>query len=75
MDLQTEPGSSPSTLVNTPIFSDFLGTLGASGEGTSQLDTQGPLPPGASELTMYFAYFLNMPIDYASNPVAIDIMP
>ena len=64
------------TLVNTPAFQDFMGTLGAKdGSAVAVLDTFGPLPPGTAGLTLFFAYALNAPWDYASNPVSLEIVP
>jgi hypothetical protein len=59
--------------LNTPLFSAFLATLDASGRSTAQLNTGGPMPPGSAGHTMYFAYALNNPFDFASNPVSIGI--
>jgi len=60
-------------LANTPFFSNFLGTLDSNGRGTATLT----LPPGtgAAGLSMYYAYALCLPWDFASNPVQIDIVP
>jgi hypothetical protein len=37
--------------------------------------TVGPLPPVAVGITMHFAYALNGPWDFASNPVGVEIVP
>jgi hypothetical protein len=60
-------------LINTPIFMDFLGALDASGTATAQVNA----PPilGFAGVTMHYAYALNNPFDFVSNPVAIEIVP
>ena len=57
---------------NTQLFLDFMGTLDAMGSGAAQMNL-GPVP-GFAPLTMYFAYALNKPWDFASNPVGIEIV-
>ncbi len=61
------------TLVNSPIFQDFMGALDGNGNATAAFN----LPPitGVSGINMYFAYALNKPWDYASNPVSVSIDP
>jgi Tol biopolymer transport system component len=59
-------------LMNTPVFANFYGTLDASGSGAAQFNA--PAMPGAAGLTMYFAYALCNPWDFASNPVEIEIL-
>lgn len=63
------------SLYGTPIFSQFLGKLDASGRGAAMLDTLGSLPPGSAGITLYFAYALNQPWDFTSNAVATTIVP
>jgi hypothetical protein len=60
-------------LANTPVFSNFLGVLGADGNATATLNL--PPVPGTAGLKMYFAYALNNPWDVVSNPVTIEIVP
>lgn len=60
-------------MINTPPFHDFMGTLDGSGMGSAQLNL-GPVP-GAAGIIMHFAYALNRPWDFASNPVAVEIVP
>lgn len=62
------------TLTNTAIFTDFMGSLDASGQGAAQMNTPA-LPAGSAGLKMYFAYGLTSPYDFASNPVAIEVVP
>jgi hypothetical protein len=59
-------------MVNGPIFQNFMGKLDMNGTATATLNL--PPVPGAAGLTLYFAYALK-PYDFASNPVAIDIVP
>jgi len=59
--------------LNSPIFQDFMGTLDASGQASAQLLF--PPAPGTAGLKLTFAYALNGPWNYASNPVTIDITP
>jgi hypothetical protein len=60
-------------MVNGPIFKDFLGTLDFNGTASAELTI--PPVPGAAGITMHYAYALNKPYDFASNPVGIDIVP
>ena len=62
------------SLYNTSYFSNFMGKLDAKGTATATFDTLGPLPGGAGHL-MYFAYALDRPWDFASDPVKIGIVP
>ena len=60
--------------INTPIFWNFMGTLNGSGAANAKFDTLGPIT-GAAGLTMNFAYALNSPWNFVSNPVGIEIVP
>jgi hypothetical protein len=60
-------------LLNTPVFSDFLGVLDGNAQAAAQLYS-GQLPPGYVGTILYFAYCLNGPFDFASNPVEIEIV-
>jgi hypothetical protein len=62
-------------LLNTPVFANFTGTLDGTGGGTAQFNTFGPLPTGSAGTILYFAYALNMPWDFVSNPVEVHIVP
>ncbi|MEW6743618.1 MAG: DUF1566 domain-containing protein [Planctomycetota bacterium] len=62
-------------LVNSPSCPDFAGVLDGSGAHGATLSTLGPIPPEAAGYTLYFAYVLYNPVDFASNPIAIDIEP
>lgn len=61
-------------LLNTMPFQSFLGQLDANGKAGAIFDTLGPIP-GLAGVTMSFAFALNKPWDFASNPVNIDIVP
>jgi hypothetical protein len=62
------------TLLGPPIFTDFMGTLGAEGIGSAQFNVP-TLPAGSAGLIMYFAYCCNNPFDFVSNPVEIEVVP
>lgn len=57
-------------LINTPIFSDFMGTLDGNGTATATFNFPGA--SGTSGLFMYFAYALSG-WEYVSNPIEIFI--
>ncbi|MHC4942740.1 MAG: hypothetical protein ACYTG7_06935 [Planctomycetota bacterium] len=61
-------------LANTPGFENFLGMLDGCGDAVAALHA-GPMPPSAIGLDIFFAYCLNGPFDFASNPVSIWIVP
>jgi photosystem II stability/assembly factor-like uncharacterized protein len=63
------------SLLNTPMFDDFMGKLDSEGTATATWDTFGPLPSGSAGVTVHFAYALNGPWNFASNAVGIDIVP
>jgi outer membrane protein assembly factor BamB len=60
-------------LLNTPVFDAFTGKLDGQGHAEAVLKT-GPIPGGAG-VTIHFACCLGSPFDFASNPVAIKIVP
>jgi len=62
------------SLVNSPLFSDFLGSLNGAGNGTALLAAPA-LPPGYTGVQIFFAYCLNAPFDFASNAVTVKIIP
>jgi len=60
-------------LVNSTVFSDFMGILDASGNMQAKFS----LPPSTFHISGYifsFAYALNAPWDFASNPIHIEIV-
>jgi hypothetical protein len=61
-------------LMNSPVFMDFSGQLDAQGQATATFDTLGPFG-GAVGLTLSFAYGLQSPWDFASNPINVEILP
>ena len=63
------------SLANTPMFAHFNDTLDSLGNGSAQLNTMAPFPPSAVGATLHFACLLYYAIDFASNPVAIEILP
>jgi hypothetical protein len=62
-------------LLNTPVFLNFLGTLDGEGKATAQINTGGPLNPQFAGITLYFAFCLDYPWEFVSNPLAIEIVP
>jgi len=59
-------------LMNTPIFTDFLGILDGAGASSAQLNMPPVAMPG---IVMSYAYALYDPWDFASNPVSIEVVP
>ncbi|MHC4943210.1 MAG: DUF7948 domain-containing protein [Planctomycetota bacterium] len=60
-------------LLNTQVFADFYGSLDAAGSAMAHLNA-GPVP-GYAGTQIYFAFCLNKPFDFVSNPVTIEIVP
>lgn len=60
-------------LLNSPIFSNFLGTIQPDGTGTAVLTV--PANTGYAGLTLYFAGCLGSPFDFVTNGAAIEIVP
>jgi predicted outer membrane repeat protein len=63
------------TFLHTKMFTDFLGKLDPQGQAAATYNTMGPLPPATVGMTMSFAFALNAPWDFASNPVHVEIVP
>lgn len=61
------------SFANTPMFSDFMGKLDASGQATAQLNV--PPVPGYAGLVMFYAYTLFSPFGYASNAITMTVVP
>ncbi|MFH1998376.1 MAG: hypothetical protein ABIK28_01785, partial [Planctomycetota bacterium] len=61
-------------LLNSAVFSSFLGQLGLDGTATAQLNVPA-LPAGYTGSVMTFAYCMNNPFNFASNAVNIEIVP
>ena len=60
-------------LSNSTLFTGFMGTLDGTGYAAASLNL--PPVPGAAGITMYYAYALNDPWDFTSNPVSVEIVP
>jgi hypothetical protein len=60
------------TLLNTPLFANFMAKLSDLGRGAARLEAPA-LPPGYAGTIIGFAYCLNHPFDFASNRVEIKI--
>lgn len=52
-----------------PVYQGFTGTIDTAGMATAQLIVPNTLPGNVSGAVLYFAYTLNNPFDFASNPV------
>ncbi|MHC4943814.1 MAG: M14 family zinc carboxypeptidase [Planctomycetota bacterium] len=61
------------TMINTPVFDDFMGKLDTGGNAAAQLNVP-HLPPTAAGVVMYFAFTLNNPFDFVSDTVEIKIL-
>lgn len=60
--------------LNTSLFSGFLGVLDLEGRAAAQINMPA-LPPGYEGIELHFAYALNKPFDFVSNPVEVIIDP
>ena len=60
-------------LLNTPVFSGFMGKLNVAGQGSAQFNA--PPLPGFAGTMIHFAYTLNNPFDYVSNAAALEVVP
>lgn len=61
-------------VINTPVCSNFMGQLDGTGSANANFNTFGPIP-GAAGITVNFAYAMNMPWNFVSNPVSISVVP
>ena len=59
-------------LANTAVFPQFIGNLDGSGMGSAGINF-GSVP--GSGFTLNFAYALNQPWNFVSNPIPIEIVP
>lgn len=59
--------------LNQPVFTDFWGVLNVHGEATARLNA--PPLPGWAGTTMHYAFGVSDPWDFASNAVAVEIVP
>ncbi|MEW6747351.1 MAG: M20/M25/M40 family metallo-hydrolase [Planctomycetota bacterium] len=63
-------------LANTPNFDNFRGTLDSGGRATATFVVPAGVLVGYENiLSFYFAYSLLQPLDFASTPVQIDVVP
>lgn len=60
--------------LNSSVFVDFLGQLDAMGQATAQLNAP-QLSAGLAGTIMDFAFALNAPWNFASNAVAVTVLP
>lgn len=60
-------------LLNTPVFSGFMGVIPPSGMGGACFNA--PAGTGLSGITLHFAYCLGSPFDFVSNGAAVEILP
>jgi hypothetical protein len=63
------------SLVNTPMFANFLGVLDGQGGATATFDVSQPIGGAHVGRQVYFAAVLLAPEDFATNPTPIEIMP
>jgi hypothetical protein len=61
------------SLLNSPFFTSFHGTLNGSGIGAAQLNA--PSLHGYAGLRMHYALCLHGPFDFVSNPIVVDVVP
>jgi len=62
-------------MMHTPFFFNFIGTLDSNGTAKALFSSLGPLPIDLVGYSLYYAYALNKPWNFASNPVEILIVP
>ncbi|HEX5009841.1 MAG TPA: hypothetical protein VFY71_05530, partial [Planctomycetota bacterium] len=63
------------SLVNTPIFGGFLGTLSPQGTAAATFASPPAAIPELPGLTLTFAFLTLGPIDFASNAVGVQYQP
>jgi len=61
--------------LNGAFFVDFYGNLNGAGQGAATLDTLGPFSTYFIGRTLHFAWAAIAPLDFASNAVAVDVVP
>ena len=61
-------------LINSSAFDNFNDNLDSLGRGSARLSFPA-LPPEAVGVVMHFAFSLNLPWDFASNAVSVEIVP
>ncbi|MBU0756123.1 MAG: hypothetical protein KJ645_13350 [Planctomycetes bacterium] len=60
---------------NTPYLDRFMGNLNAQGRSAAIFNTLGPLDSMLVGVQMHFGYVLANPINYASMPIEVNIVP
>ena len=60
---------------NTPVLSNSFGALDGLGEATASFNLPTGLPPTAIGLVVHHAFALLSPKDFASNAVAVELVP
>ncbi|MFH1999619.1 MAG: C25 family cysteine peptidase, partial [Planctomycetota bacterium] len=63
------------TFIGTPVCSNFMGTLNASGQATATLNTYGPVDPALIGEVADFAYLLGSPFNFVSNSIPMTFEP
>jgi hypothetical protein len=63
------------SLLNTPIFAGFLGTLSPQGTAAATFASPPAAIAGLPGVTLSFAFLTLGPIDFASNAVAVQYQP
>jgi len=61
--------------LNTTVCQNFYSTLDAAGTATATLDTISAIDPVVVGETANFAFVLNFPFDYTSNPISVVYVP
>lgn len=61
--------------LNTALLENFLGTLDGSDSAAAVFITYSPLPEGTAVRILSFAYALDKPWNFVSNPVQVRIEP
>jgi len=63
------------SFLNTTLFYDFMDSLDVNGEAKANMNVPAVPGTGIAGMTMHFAFALGKPLNFASNPVAIKILP
>lgn len=61
--------------INTPLFDKFMDQLDQNGRATATMNALQPWPPATVGMIFYFAYIIDNPWDFASNPVSFEVFP
>jgi hypothetical protein len=61
--------------LNSAMFTDFMGNLDMRGKATALLVVPPGLLEGMEGIDFYFAYPLLNPLDFASTPIRIGVVP